>query len=145
LPRWTGAVGDTGGFAAHKGHIFNFVKAVRSRNVSDLRMDVLEGHLSTAMVHMANVSYRLGKPAPAEAVREAIKDRGAEAVETFERFREHLAVNGVDWTKTEAVLGPWLEMDAEKEQFVGSGDVVARANQLVTRQYREPFVVPDKV
>jgi len=145
LPRWTAAVGDTGGFAAHKGHIFNFVKAVRSRNVGDLRMDVLEGHLSTAMVHMANVSYRLGKPASAEAVREAIKDRGAEAVETFDRFREHLAANGVDWTKTEAVLGPWLEMDAEKEEFVGSSDVVARANQLLTRQYREPFVVPDKV
>ena len=145
LPRWTGAVGDTGGFGAHKGHVFNFVKAVRSRNVGDLRMDVLEGHLSTALVHLANISYRLGKAAPAEAIREAIKDRGSEAVETFERFREHLTFNGVDWTKTEAVLGPWLEIDAEKEQFVGSGDLVAKANQLVTREYRPPFVVPENV
>jgi hypothetical protein len=145
LPRWTGWVGDTGGFAAHKGHIYNFVKAVRSRNAGDLRMNVLEGHLSTAMVHMANISYRLGRAASAEAIREPIKDRGSEAVETFERFREHLAVNGVDWTKTEAVLGPWLEIDAEREQFVGRGELVAKANTLVTRDYRPPFVVPENV
>ncbi|HEY5914973.1 MAG TPA: Gfo/Idh/MocA family oxidoreductase [Verrucomicrobiae bacterium] len=145
LPRWTGLAGDTGGFAAHKGHIYNFVKAVRSRNVADLRMDVLEGHLSTAMVHMANISYRLGRTASAEAFREAIKDRGSEAAETYDRFREHLAANGVDWTKTEAVVGPWLELDAEKEQFVGGGDLVEKANQLVTRPYRSPFVVPENV
>jgi hypothetical protein len=145
LPRWTGKVGETGGFNAHKGHIFNFVQTVRSRKVDDLRMDVLEGHLSTAMVHMANISYRLGQEAPAESIREAVQDRGGEAVETFERFREHLAANEVDWTKTEAVLGPWLEIDADKEQFVGRGDLVAKANQLVTREYRPPFVVPETV
>jgi len=60
-------------------------------------------------------------------------------------LREHLAVNGVDWTKTEAVLGPWLELDAEKEQFVGGGDLAAKANRLMTRPYRSPFVVPEKV
>ena len=54
-------------------------------------------------------------------------------------------MNGVDWTKTEAVLGPWLEINAEKEEFVGSGDIVAKANQLVTRLYRPPFVVPETV
>jgi predicted dehydrogenase len=145
LPRWKGAVGDTGAFAAHKGHICNFVKAIRSRNVAALRMDVLEGHHSTVMVHMANISYRMGKTAPAESIRDAIKDRGSEAVETFERFREHLTANGVDWTKTEAVLGPWLEIDSEKEQFVGSGELVAKANQLVTRQYRPAFLVPENV
>jgi len=145
LPKWSGPVGETGGFPGHKGHLFNFAKAVRSRNVADLRADVLEGHLSTAMVHMANISYRLGKAASAEAIREAIKDRGNEAVETFERFRDHLAANGVDWSKTEAVLGPWLEMDSEKEEFVGNSEVVSQANELLTRRYREPFVVPDKV
>jgi predicted dehydrogenase len=145
LPRRTAPAGDTGGFASHKGHIYNFVKAARSRKITDLRMDVLEGHLSSAMVHMANISYRLGRPTSGEGIREAIQDRGSEAVETFERFREHLTANGVDWTKTEAVLGPWLEMDADKEQFAGSGEVVAKANQLVTREYRSPFVVPEKV
>jgi len=47
--------------------------------------------------------------------------------------------------KTEAVLRPWLEIDAEKEQFVGSGEFVAKANTLVTRECRSPFVVPENV
>lgn len=50
----------------------------------------------------------------------------------------------ITW-KTEAVLGPWLEIDAEKEQYMGSGDLVAKANQLVTRHYRPLFVVPENV
>ena len=41
-------------------HFRNFVKAIRSRNHEDLNADILEGHISAAMVHMANISYRLG-------------------------------------------------------------------------------------
>jgi predicted dehydrogenase len=145
LPAWTGDIGDTGGFAAHKGHLFNFLKAVRSRKVSDLRADIHEGYLSTALVHMANISYRLGALSSPEEIREAIKDRGSDAVETFGRFQEHLAVNGVEWSKTKAVLGPWLEMDSKRERVAGDSDVALRANQLLRGQYRAPFVVPDKV
>ncbi len=145
LPRWSGPTGDTGGHGGHKGHLFNFISAVRSRKVSDLRADVLEGHLSTAMVHMANISYRLGTPHSADETREAIKHRGSEAVETFAGFQEHLAANGVDFSKAKVVLGPWLEMDSEKEQFVGNSDVVDRANGLLRRDYRKPFVIPDVV
>jgi len=32
-------------------------------------------------------------------------------------------------------------MDAQKEQFLGNAD----ANKLLTRDYRKPFVVPEKV
>ena len=145
LPKPSGEPGDTGGFPSHQGHMFNFIKAVRSRMVSDLRAPVIEGHLSTAMVHMANISYRLGTPHSPEEVREAIGDRGSEAVQTFDGCKEHLAVNGVDWSTTKIVLGPWLEMDAQREQFVGTSDVVSRANELLRRTYREPFVVPEKV
>lgn len=145
LPGWSGEVGDTGGYSAHKGHLFNFLSAVRSRKVSDLRADVLEGHLSTALVHMANISYRLGSTHSPEEVREAIQDRGPEAVETFGGFQEHLAANGVDFSSTKVVLGPWLEMDSDREQFVGDSDLVARANGLLRRDYREPFVIPEEV
>lgn len=41
-------------------HFANFLKAVRSRRVSDLNCDVLEGHLSAALCHLANISYRVG-------------------------------------------------------------------------------------
>jgi predicted dehydrogenase len=145
LPRPDGQPGDTGGHRAHQGHLFNFLAAVRSRKVSDLRADVLEGHLSTAMVHMANISYRLGTGHPVEEARDAVKDRGAEAVETFERFRAHLEANGVDFAKAKVVVGPWLEIDAATEQFVGPASAAARANALVRPEYRQPFVVPDKV
>jgi len=145
LPGLSGPSGDRGGFSGHQGHLFNFVSAVRSRNPKDLRADVLEGHLSSALVHMANVSYRVGTPHSADEAREAVKDRGSEAAETFDGFREHLEANGVDFSKTEVVLGPWLEMDAQKEQFVGGSEVVDRANRLVRRDYREPFEVPERV
>ena len=39
-------------------HFENFRKAVHSRRVSDQNCDVLEGHLSAALCHMANISYR---------------------------------------------------------------------------------------
>ena len=144
-PAPAGEYRGTGQYSAHQGHIFNFISAVRSRKVDDLRADVLEGHLSTAMVHMANISYRLGSEHSADEVRDAIQDRGSEAVDSFGRLGEHLAANGVDVSKSRFVLGPWLEMDPKSEQFVGDSDVARRANEMARGQYRKPFVVPEKV
>ena len=145
LPKPSGEPGDSGGFTAHKGHLYNFISAVRSRSVGDLRADILEGHLSTALVHMANASYRVGTSHSADEVRDAIQDRGSETVEVFGRFQEHLAANGVDFSQSQMTLGPWLEMDAQREEFVGDADVISRANQLLRGSYREPFVVPEHV
>jgi predicted dehydrogenase len=39
----------------------NFITAVRSRKVSDLNADIEEGHLSSVLMHLANISYRLGR------------------------------------------------------------------------------------
>ena len=94
---------------------------------------------------MANISYRLGTPCSVAAAREAIQDQGSEAVEVFDGFREHLKINGVDFAKTEVTVGPWLEMDPQTERFVGSSDLVAKANALARGQYRPPFVVPEAV
>lgn len=47
--------------------------------------------------------------------------------------------------KAEVVVGPWLEVDPQREQIAGSGDVVSRANALLRGQYRAPFVVPENV
>jgi len=145
LPEPQGPEGDRGGFSAHKGHLFNFLSAVRSRKTSDLRAPLIEGHLSSTLVHMANISYRLGTPRSAEAAREAVRDQGSEAVEVFDGFREHLKLNGVDFAKTEVVVGPWLEMDPKSERFVGSSELVAKANALARGHYREPFIVPEVV
>jgi len=39
----------------------NFIQAVRSRNRADLNAEIEEGYLSTQLVHLANISYRLGR------------------------------------------------------------------------------------
>src|SRR6202167_1147881 len=42
-------------------HMANFLKAVKSRNPADLNADVSVGVTSAALVHMANISYRVGR------------------------------------------------------------------------------------
>ena len=42
-------------------HFANFIECVRSRKKEDLNAPIEEGHISCAMVHLANASYRLGR------------------------------------------------------------------------------------
>ena len=121
-------------------HFENFLKAVQSRNPKDLNAEILEGHLSSALCHTGNISYRLGQEKRSEEIMEAIKANNA-AAETFERMKEHLARNDVDLNKTKATLGVFLEMDPETEKFKDN----EAADALLTRKYRKPFVVPEKV
>ncbi len=137
MKKWSGA----------SDHYENFIKAVRSRKVSDLNADILEGHLSSALCHTGNVSYRLGVREAPDAIREAIQANKA-ALETFDRMADHLAKNGVDLKSTRVTLGKVLHMNPKTERFEGStgpGSSASAANALLTRPYRAPFVVPAKV
>lgn len=124
------------------GHQPNFIKAVRSRKVSDLNADILEGHLSSALCHMGNVSYRVGRERSCGEITGAIKGN-KELTDSFERFKEHLENNEIDIKKTPVVLGASLQFDPDKERF--RGEFSDRANELVSRNYRKPFVVPERV
>ena len=42
-------------------HFANFVTAVRSRKREELTAEIEEGSISTTLVHLANISYRLGR------------------------------------------------------------------------------------
>ena len=42
-------------------HFENFLNAVRSRNRSELTAEIEEGAISTTLVHLANISYKLGR------------------------------------------------------------------------------------
>jgi len=77
-------------------HFQNFINCVRSRKREELNCEVLEGHMSTALCHLANIAFRTGRK---------------------------------------------LTFDPATETFPGD----AEANQYLTRKYREPYVVPDKV
>ncbi len=77
-------------------HFVNFIQAMRSRKHTDLTADVQEGHLSSAMCHLANIAYRTNRT---------------------------------------------LRFDPKAERFVNDPE----ADRLLTRDYRPPFVVPEKV
>jgi len=121
-------------------HFANFLKAVRSRKVSELNADILEGHQSTALCHIGNISYRLGRQSSPEQIRKEIDELKVndDVSETFQRTRLHLADNHVDLGTTGLTLGPRLRLDSEKEKFADN----PVANALLTREYRKPFVLP---
>ena len=121
-------------------HFANFLKAVRSRKSSDLNAEILEGHQSTSLCHLGNISYRLGRPATLEEIQTQLAEVKvpADVLETFERTRRHLAENNVDLAKTRLTLGPLLRLDSDQEKFMDN----KAADGLLTREYRKPFVVP---
>jgi predicted dehydrogenase len=77
-------------------HWANFIKAVRSRKTEDQNGPVESAHLSSALAHLGNISYRLGRQ---------------------------------------------LNFDPVKERFIGDSE----ADAMLTRKYRAPYVVPEKV
>ena len=123
------------------GHPDNFYKAVRSRKVSDLNADILEGYVSSALCHMGNIPHQIGKEVARGEVQEVVK-ANKHAMSTFERFMAHLDAYKIDVKKTPITLGPWLQMDPDKERFVGP--LADKANKYLTRDYRKPFIVPPK-
>ena len=124
------------------GGIFdNFIHCVRTRNTEDLHAPVLEAHLSAALCHLGNISYRLGEKVPGTTPLPSCCDN-EEVQKSWARIKSGLKdALGLDLASTEYQLGRMLEFDAEKEQFVGDEE----ANKLLTREYREPYVVPEKV
>ncbi len=77
-------------------HFANFVEAVQARDRSKLHAEITEGHLSSALCHLGNISYRLGRA---------------------------------------------LKFDPSKEKFLSDSE----ADTMLTREYRSPFSMPDKV
>ena len=118
----------------------NFIQAVRSRKEVDLDAHVYEGHVSSGLCHLANVSYRLGEKT---SFRKKTKPFGnnPKASEYFERMQEHLKDNGLKLEETDYIVGRTLAFDASTESIKGDEE----ANQLLSRQYRPPYVIPDKV
>jgi hypothetical protein len=120
----------------------NFIDVVRSRKTEELRTGAMEGHLSCGLVHMANISYRVGKHKTNDEILDAIKGK-TELSESFARLNEHLAANRLNLDRKSLTLGAMLTMDTDKERFVGP--MSEEANMLLSRNYREPFVVRDTV
>ncbi len=94
---WLGQKQEPGPSANEGGdHYLNFIQAVKSRKRESLNSEVEEGAISTTLVHLANISYRLGRT---------------------------------------------LNFDAASYSIKGDPE----ATKMFTRDYRKPYVVPEKV
>ena len=127
-------------------HQQNFIAAMRTRKSSDLAAPIEGGHVSSALCHLANISYRLGAENTSEAIQRAVEAHEPTR-DSFARMLAHLEANGVDTKAARMVMGPVLALLPDKEAFLSKEkfDAGYWANTLLTRQYRAPFVVPEKV
>ncbi len=125
----------------YPGGVFeNFINCVRSRKREELNADILEGHLSSALCHLGNISYRLGWEYPFATETKAL---GASDIVTDSMMTvlANTKAIGVDPEKATYRLGPKLRIDPAKERFIDN----PAADLLLSRFYREPFVVPEQV
>jgi len=120
-------------------HFANFLSAVRSRKREDLTAEIEEGHRSAALCHLANISYRLAKERPFEKPKDFCNNEivGESVMATLENTK----AIGIDPSKATLWVGPKLQFDPEKEKFIDN----SAANRMLSRAYRKPFVVPEKV
>ena len=126
-------------FKGSGNHYENFIEAVRSRKASQLNAPILEGHVSSALSHLANISYRTGRDARTSEIARRLAGK-AGLDEAFTRLTEHLGHNGIQADKSSLRDGAKLTLDAEGQAFTGEN--AAAANRLLKREYRKPYVVP---
>jgi predicted dehydrogenase len=123
-------------------HFANFIEAVRNGRRDDLNADIREGHFSSALCHVGNISYRLGRTMVPQEIASQLKEYTLhdEVLRTFERMVGHLRDNAIDLDQPQLTAGPLLSIDTDRERFTD----VMEANALLSRDDRPPFVVPEE-
>ncbi len=119
-------------------HFANFIHAVRSRRHEDLNADIEQGHLSSALCHLGNISYRLGT-LQSFVADPARLPASKEAAECYLHFEEHLKANGVNLANAQVRAGCEVTLDPAAETTT-----CPDCNKLLTREYRKGFEVPAK-
>jgi hypothetical protein len=124
-------------------HRKNWIKALQSRKVVHGLIE--EGHYSTSLCHLANLSYLAGAEKSNGQLAEAVASDLA-AKEAYGRTLEHLKANEVDLEATKPIVGPLLKVDAKSEMVVHSDKAIADAannSPIRKRTGRAPFTVPE--
>ena len=128
LGKWSGGT--------YQAHFANFVAAVKSRRHQDLHLDIEDGHLSSALAHLGNVSWTLGGPVE-PGTRPTLAAVEKHVGQTFDSFAAHLRENEIDFQKTPLRLGRELSIDPRTERSTDP-----EANGLFTRDYRPGYELP---
>ena len=128
LGKWAGG--------SYQQHFGNFVKAIKSHNYRDLHLDIEDGHLSSALAHLGNVSWALGEPVAA-GTRPSLAANDTHVAASLDTFATYLAENSIDYGATPLLLGRELTIDPQTEKSTD-----AEANRLFTREYRKGFELP---
>jgi predicted dehydrogenase len=124
-------------------HRKNWIKALRSRKVEHGILE--EGHYSTSLCHLANISYLTGAEKSNAQLADAVASNLA-AKEAYWRTLDHLKANEVDLDVTKPIVGPVLQVEAKTEMLTHADQVIADAANncpIRKRTGRAPFVVPD--
>ena len=111
----------------------NFIHAVRTRKREEQHADILEGHYSSALCHLPNISYRLGEDEPYDPSRSTDLAAWADAMA---RMASHLKDNGLKFDQASIRRGRVVHVDPKTEQPTDGPEVA----KLFTREYRKPYV-----
>ncbi len=123
------------------GHFENFIDCVRSRKPGDLNADIEEGHRSSAMCHLANISYRLGHEVPFTEKPTALGDNEHVLASVKSIEDQLVGALGMDLKKFKYTLGTKVKFCPKAEKFIDN----PAADKFLTRAPRPPFCVPEKV
>lgn len=118
----------------------SFISAVRSRDEKLVNASVEDAHYSSALCHLGNISYRLGKEEPFGTI-DSRASASPQIAESIEAIRDTCKAAGMELGGTVYRQGADLRFDPTKERFVDNPE----ADALLTRKYRAPFVVPESV
>ncbi len=126
------------GGAAH--HFANFLDAVRGQSCRRLHADIEDGHLSSALLHLAQISSSLGSDLPAQQLtsRLAALQLSAPGATYLDEAAQHLVRIAPQAGNGHLTCGVHLQCDPQRERFLAP----ERANALLQRTYRDPFVLP---
>jgi predicted dehydrogenase len=133
-------VDDNDKISVIAGGPFNsFLKCVRERTLQT-NCDAEVAHYSSALCHLANAAYRVGKLGTLEEGKKALP-KGPQVAEAFEKINANCNAVDLPIKGASLTIGKSLTFDPAKEKFVNDD----AANKLITRVYRPPFVVPESV
>ncbi len=122
------------------GRFGSFIQACKANDPAMSNADAETAHYSCTMGHLMNISHRLGEKVPFNENAGRFGDNDV-AYEEFMKIHEVMRDGvGLPEDEEEYVVGPWLEFDAETEQFVG--ERADEANELLRDPRRSEFEIP---